>query len=89
MEYYKIEKSGRYIIVNILDGDRYIPLLIFTNLEYFGEWVKSVAEHCHQMVQLSEEIKRVCDPLVPKGEVWDYVNQLGDIDGVGKRCKSK
>ena len=80
MEQYKIERQGKYIIVNIEDRGKYVPSLIFTNLEYFNVWVKTIAEHCHEMVQLTEEIKRVCDSLQPTGAIVDYVKGLSKVD---------
>ncbi len=84
MEHWKIERQGKYITVNIEDRGKYVPLLIFTNFEYFGAWVKNIAEHCHEMVQLTEEIKKVCDSLQPTGAIYDYVKSLEVVDKVGK-----
>lgn len=88
MEHWKIERQGQYIVVNILHGSEYEPLLLFANMEYFGVWVKSVADHCHEMVQLSEEIKKVCDSpsggYASSGVIYDYVNRLEKLDTIGK-----
>lgn len=82
---YKIERQGKFIVVNILDSNTYIPLLMFDGLPFFHTWAKGVAEQCKNLAQLAEEIEKVYKETFsePEGWAWDYVKKLDTIDSIG------
>ncbi len=90
MEHYKIERQGKYIVVNILHGSEYTPMLLFASLPFFHDWAKGIAESCKEMAQLAGEIEKVYKDLgaafgEPQGTVWDYVKGVEKIDSLGEK----
>ncbi len=85
--YWKIERQGKFYVVNILQEGKYVPLMIFDSLPLFHQWARTVGDQCSSYAQLAEEIEKVYKSVFtePAGQVWDYVNRLETIDEIGRR----